>query len=186
MWLTTFQRGILQGGDNSPQGLFTEALFGTGILDVTSLVDPTGSLLNDRAALQAWEPASELVDACNTLQAAIVADDDAWTVTFHLEQAWSPFLGTLTHTAGSIMDQDWTINNGGWDGDCNTWQNYYYHGILAVIHSHRSRMAPGLSTWIIGHSDSEIACGVLTITGAVIRTDVGGWPGRVWLPLNRC
>ncbi len=74
-------------------------------MDVTDLIDPNGSLRDDRTALQNWSTPSELVDACNTVQSAIVADDDAWTVTFHLTQAWSPFLGTLARTAGSIMDQ---------------------------------------------------------------------------------
>ena len=23
------------------------------------------------------------------------------------------------------MDKDWTIENGGWDGSCDTWQNFY-------------------------------------------------------------
>src|SRR5690606_41083458 len=26
---------------------------------------------------------------------------------------------------GSILDQDWVVAQGGWDGSCETWQNYY-------------------------------------------------------------
>ena len=38
----SLQRGILQGGGWSPQWLYTEALFGTGVYDVAELVDETG------------------------------------------------------------------------------------------------------------------------------------------------
>jgi ABC-type transport system substrate-binding protein len=42
-----------------------------------------------------------------------------------LAQSWGPFLATIANTWGSIMDKQWVIENGGWDGTCATWQNYY-------------------------------------------------------------
>jgi len=120
----SLQRGLLQGGVNSPQWLLTEPFFGIGIFDITSLVDSTGSLLNNRSALQAWNPA-ELVAACQQVKAAIVADNGAGTVTMHLAQPWGPFLATLAQPLGSIMDKAWTINMGGWDDSCDTWQDWY-------------------------------------------------------------
>jgi ABC-type transport system substrate-binding protein len=54
-----------------------------------------------------------------------VADDAAGTVTFNLAQAWGPFLPTIAQTWGSIMDKEWVMENGGWDGSCDTWQNFY-------------------------------------------------------------
>ncbi len=121
----TFQRGILQGGDFTPQWLLSEPLLGTGISDVTYLIDSTGNLVNDRAALQAWAPSQDLVTACNTVQSAIVADDVAGTVTFHLEQGWTPLLATLAGIWGSVIDQQWAVDNGAWDGECSTWQDHY-------------------------------------------------------------
>jgi peptide/nickel transport system substrate-binding protein len=120
----SLQRGILQGGSYSPQYLFTEAFFGTGINDVSLLVDDSGALIDDRAALQAAD-AADLLTACNAVTDAIVADDVAGTVTLNLAQAWAPMLGTLAGSWGGIMDEEWTTTNGGWDGDCGTWQNYY-------------------------------------------------------------
>ena len=120
----SLQRGLLQGGNDSPQWLLTEPFLGVGIQDITTLVDPTGSLLNNRSALQAWNPA-DLVAACQQVKAAIVADDGAGTVTMHLAQPWGPFLATLSGTWGSILDKAWTIGMGAWDGSCNTWQNWY-------------------------------------------------------------
>jgi peptide/nickel transport system substrate-binding protein len=120
----SIQRGVLQGGYASPQWMFAEPFFGVGVDDVSLLVDETGAMADDPAALQAADPAL-LVAACETVMAAIVADDAAGTVTFNLAQPWGPFIPTLAQNWGSVMDQDWTIEHGGWDGSCDTWQNYY-------------------------------------------------------------
>jgi peptide/nickel transport system substrate-binding protein len=120
----TFQRGILQGGYSSPQLLLTEPILGVGIYDISEVVfadnlDSAG----DPAALQAADAAT-LAAVCEQVKSAIVADGN--TVTFTLAQPWAPFLSTLAGTGwGSIMDQEWVVENGGWDGDCATWQNTY-------------------------------------------------------------
>jgi peptide/nickel transport system substrate-binding protein len=120
----TFQRGLLQGGTWSPQWLYTEAFFGTGIYDVAELVDETGALDDDPEGLQAADP-ELLMATCERVVDAIVADEAAGTVTFYLDQAWGPLLATIAGSWGSILDKDWAIANGAWDGDCATWQNYY-------------------------------------------------------------
>ncbi len=120
----TFQRGLLQGGTWSPQWLFTEPFFGTGIYDVAELVDPEGNLDDSREDLQKADP-DKLMAACEQVTNAIVADNDAGTVTFHLSQPWGPFLATLAQSWGSIIDKKWSIEHGTWDGDCATWQNFY-------------------------------------------------------------
>lgn len=119
----TFQRGILQGGYMSPQWLLTEPFLGRGIDDITGIVDGFASA-DDRDALK-LNPPEILIAACETVKSKIVADDDAGTVTMHLAQAWSPFLVTLTGSWGSILDKSWVMEQGGWDGSCETWQNYY-------------------------------------------------------------
>jgi len=120
----SFQRGILQGGTNSPQWLLTEPFFGGGIDDISLLVDPKGSLQDDQAKLKAADPA-RLKTACQKVQQAIQADDVTGTVTMHLAQPWGPFIPTLAQTWGSVMDKKWVAENGGWDGSCDTWQNTY-------------------------------------------------------------
>jgi peptide/nickel transport system substrate-binding protein len=120
----SFQRGLLQGGSSSPQWLLTEPFFGVGIYDVSQLLDPSGSLMDDRAALSAWDP-TELAAACEQVRTMIVANDLTGTVTVTLAQPWGPFLATVAQTWGSIVDKGWTIAQGGWDGSCNTWQNWY-------------------------------------------------------------
>ena len=120
----SFQRGLLQGGTASPQWLLTEPFFGVGVDDVSLLVDPEGNLYDDREALSAADPAA-LVAACEQAKAAIVADDAAGTVTMTLAQPWGPFIPTISQFWGSVMDKEWVMENGGWDGSCDTWQNTY-------------------------------------------------------------
>lgn len=120
----TFQRGLLQANTFSPQLLLSEAFLGLGIDDVSLLVDPEGNLYDDRAGLAAADPAV-LLAACETVKAAIVADDAAGTVTMTLKQAWGPFLATIANGWGSIVDKEWVVENAGWDGTCETWQNFY-------------------------------------------------------------
>ncbi len=120
----TFQRGLLQGGTWSPQWLFTEPFFGTGVYDIAELVDPTGALDDDPDALKAADP-DALKAACQKVMDAITYDNEAGTVTMHLSQPWGPFLATLAQSWGSIIDKKWAIEQGAWDGSCDTWQNYY-------------------------------------------------------------
>lgn len=119
----TFQRGILQGGYSSPQWLLTEPFLGRGIDDITGIVDNFASA-DKRDSLKQNDP-EVLRAACETVKSKIVADDVAETVTMHLAQHWSPMLATLAGSMGSILDKDWVEAQGGWDGSCETWQNYY-------------------------------------------------------------
>jgi peptide/nickel transport system substrate-binding protein len=120
----SFQRGLLFGGYHGPQWLLAEPFFGIGTDDISIVVDGEGACADDRECLMAL-PAEDLLAACEKVTGAIVADDAAGTVTMTLAQAWGPFLATIAQTWGSAMDKDWTVANGGWDGDCATWQNYY-------------------------------------------------------------
>jgi peptide/nickel transport system substrate-binding protein len=120
----TFQRGMLQGGTASPQWLFYEAFIGPGVSDIAEAVDPSGKLDDDRAGLQKVDPA-KLAAACKQITDAVVADDAGGTVTFHLVQSWGPMLATVAQSWGSIQSKAWVGANGGWNGDCATWQNFY-------------------------------------------------------------
>jgi peptide/nickel transport system substrate-binding protein len=126
----SFQRGVLQGGGWSPQWLYTEALFGIGIHDISEIVEieetgeHAGAYFDDPETIQGLDPAV-LLATCERVTNAIVADDAAGTVTFTLAQPWGPLLSTMSGAWGSITDMGWTVEQGAWDGDCATWQNYY-------------------------------------------------------------
>jgi peptide/nickel transport system substrate-binding protein len=118
----TFQRGILQGGTQSPQWLFTEPLLGVGTLDVADLVDP--AFEDDPEGLAKADPA-KLKEACELVVSKVVPDPANNTVTFKLAQPWAPFLALFPGGWGGIQSKAWASSNGAWDGSCDTWQKYY-------------------------------------------------------------
>ena len=120
----SFQRGLLQGGYVSPQLMIAEPFFGVGMQDISLLVDDTGALADDQAGMIAADPA-KLKAACELVKSVIVADDAAGTVTMTLKQPWGPFLATIAQTWGSVLEKKWVVENAGWDGSCDTWQNFY-------------------------------------------------------------
>jgi ABC-type transport system substrate-binding protein len=120
----SFQRGLLQGGYVSPQGMLAEPFLGVGNDDISLLVDDTGALADDQAGMIAADPA-KLKAACEQVKSVIVADDAAGTVTMTLKQPWGPFLATIAQPWGSVLEAKWVADNAGWDGSCDTWQNFY-------------------------------------------------------------
>jgi peptide/nickel transport system substrate-binding protein len=118
----SFERAILQGGGWSPMWLLVEPFFGVGYHDVAELVDP--DLVDDKEGLLAAD--AEAVKAvCDQLDAAIVSDNDAGTVTMTLATPWGPFLPTIAAGWAGITDEDWAMEQGAWDGDCANWVNFY-------------------------------------------------------------
>ena len=118
----SFQRGLLQGGGSSPQWILSSILLGFN--DISLLVDDEWGLYDNRAALQAAD-SQALRNACARVMEAVTADDAARTVTFHLAWPAAQFQAVLAGPWASIIDRDWAVENGGWDGSCSSWQNYY-------------------------------------------------------------
>ena len=100
----TFRRGILQGGTWSPQWLFTEPLFGTGVYDIAEVVadlaglDDIYSLEDDPEALAGADPEA-VMSACEMLMDAIEYDDAAGRASKISAEALSRILGFLCATA---------------------------------------------------------------------------------------
>ena len=143
----SFQRGLLQSDPNGPQWLLLEPILGYTSGDVTEGIQD-GALAADPEGLKANATAEELLATCELVKSAIVADDEAGTVTFTLAQPWGPFLATLTQTWGMILDQEWAIEQGSWDGDCATWQNYYAPG---AENSELSAVINGTGPYMLDH-----------------------------------
>ena len=124
----TFQRGLLQSDPNGPQWLLIEPILGfSTCYDITEGIDPECALAGDLEALAAVAP-EKVTAVCEQVKAAIVADDEAGTVTFNLAQPWGPFLVTLAGYWGNVLDSEWAMENGSWDGDCATWTSHYAPG----------------------------------------------------------
>ena len=163
----SYVRGVLQGSTSSPQWLFTEAYFGVGVDDISVLVEaatqfgvealPTltseqigelpGALYDDIDGMVATDPAI-LAGVCEYAKTKVVADDAAGTLTLNLQQAWAPLISTLAGYWGAVMDQDWVAENGGWDGDCATWQNFY---AITAENSPFTAIANGTGPYMLDH-----------------------------------
>lgn len=124
----TFQRGLLQSDPNGPQWLLIEPLMGySATHDITEEI-AGGEYAGDPDGLRANASAEDLVAVCEKVQAAVVADDEAGTLTFNLALPWGPFLATLAQSWGMAIDMEWAVENGAWDGSCDTWQDHYAPG----------------------------------------------------------
>ena len=142
----SFVRGLLQGGYSSPQWLLAEPILGVGIDDITGLVDDFASA-DSRETLITNSPET-LVGACETVYSHFATDDEANTVTITLAQAWGPWLATIAQGWGSIMDKEWVVENGGWNGECDTWQNYY---AMVSADDPFSKIANGTGAYKLDH-----------------------------------
>ena len=56
-----------------------------------------------------------------------VVSIDGNKVIFHLAQAYGPFLNIIAHSGSwaAIINKKWTIEQGGWDGQTDTWWKYH-------------------------------------------------------------
>src|SRR3990172_2972155 len=143
----TFQRGLLQSDPNGPQWLMLEPILGYSSGDVTEEI-AEGAYAGDREALISNATPEELATVCEKVKAAVVADDAAGTLTVNLAQPWGPFLATLAQTWGAAMDKEWAIENGAWDGDCATWQNFYAPG---AENDELSQIINGTGPYMLDH-----------------------------------
>jgi len=123
----TFHRGMIQSDPNGPQWLLIEPILGYSSGDITEEI-ADGAYAGDPAGLKANATPEQLKAVCEKVKAAVVADDTNWTLTFNLAQPWGPFLATLAQGWGYAIDKEWAIENGAWDGSCDTWVDYYAPG----------------------------------------------------------
>lgn len=141
----SFVRGLLQGGGSSPQFLIVEPFYGVGTSDISEIVEVAQvyglealadgvsteeiggipyELYDNVEGMKAVDPAI-LKGVCEDLYSRFVVDDAAGTISMTLALPWAPFISTIAGYWSSAMDKDWVAAQGGWDGSCDTWQNFY-------------------------------------------------------------
>jgi peptide/nickel transport system substrate-binding protein len=117
----TFHRALLQGRVGGQQWMMYEALFGSE-LAAGSAPDLAAAYVG-KESLDALTEA-ERVPVCEAIKAAVVADDEAGTVTYYLHRATPWFLALTTSFFNGIVDEEWMMENGDWDGECTTWHRW--------------------------------------------------------------
>jgi peptide/nickel transport system substrate-binding protein len=118
----TAHRAMLQGRVDGPAWMQYEAFFGPDLAmaSINAFAEAyTGKESFDDVT------AEERISICEDIKAAVVADDEAGTVTYHLNAPVPWFLMLASQNfMGGLLDQEWMIENGDWDNDCATWQNW--------------------------------------------------------------
>ncbi|MDY7075822.1 MAG: ABC transporter substrate-binding protein [Chloroflexota bacterium] len=115
----SLHRALLQDRIDGPHWMTLEAFLG-----VYTIEDLAMSL----SGVESFEEVSDadLVTACEMVKEAIVADDEAGTVTYNLNTPTPWFLAMLAQTfMGSVLDMEWMAENGDWDGSCDNWVDYH-------------------------------------------------------------
>ncbi len=97
----SFLRNMITDPDGGPMWMLYMPLFGT-----QSSRDDDGNIALDFDALS---------------KAITVSGDK---VIFKLKTAFPPFLSILAGTWGSVVDRDFCIKNGDWDGKADTWKQF--------------------------------------------------------------
>ena len=120
----SFWRTMLIGDPNTPAFLLLEAFF--NVDDSSQIVlQPDGSLSGNPDEIKN-QPAAKLAETCQKVKDAVTFDEASRTVTMTLVHPWGPFLSTLGGGNWAyVVDKQWVADQGDWDGDCQTWQNFY-------------------------------------------------------------
>jgi peptide/nickel transport system substrate-binding protein len=112
------QRGMLQDRIDGPQWIPLEAFFGLYTVEDLAIGD-SGKDFADLSD-------EELIAACEKVKTAVVADDEAGTVTYNLAAPSPWFLAIMAQTfMGATYDKEWMIENGAWDGTCENWVQWH-------------------------------------------------------------
>jgi peptide/nickel transport system substrate-binding protein len=122
----TNQRAMLQGRIDGPHWMTYEAFFGPE-LSMASIKDFALAYLGKDTETTTFDDltADELVQVCEAIKGAVVADDEAGTVTYNLAAPTPWFLALMAQSfLGGVTDMEWAVEIGDWDGDCATWQNW--------------------------------------------------------------
>lgn len=143
----SWERALLQSGPNSGQWMMIESIMGWGSGDITEPI-ADGEYAGDRDGLIANASPEELAAVCEEVKSRLAYDDEAGTFTVTLPQAWGPFLPIISRPWAYVIDKEWTIEQGDWDGSCDTWQNFYAPG---AEDTKLARIINGTGPYVLDH-----------------------------------
>lgn len=100
----SLQRGLLQDRSGGPQWVLLDPILGVTAID--DLAKEVGD-----------------VKACEMVKEAISVQGD--NVVIKLRIPFSPMLQILAGTWGAVLDKEWMIAQGDWDGKCDNWRKWH-------------------------------------------------------------
>lgn len=118
----TTARAMLQGRIDGWQWILYDAFYGPAMA-MASIKD-FAAAVKEKETFEELTP-EELVQVCESIKTKVVADDAAGTVTYHLNQPVPWMLAIMSQQfLGGILDQEWMVELGDWDGDCANWTKF--------------------------------------------------------------
>ncbi len=108
----SFWRGMIQDRAGGPQWIMLEPFFGLNVQSFQN--DVVQALFNGNFA-----------NAAQAVENAVTYDNSAMTVTLHLKQPYGPMLEILSGSWASVIDMNWAISQGAWDGNPGDAQKYH-------------------------------------------------------------
>jgi peptide/nickel transport system substrate-binding protein len=108
----SFWRGMIQDRAGGPQWIMLEPFFG---LDVQTFKDDVVTK----------QFGGDFAKAAAAVEQAVTFDNNAGTVTLHLKQPYGPMLQILSGTWAGIVNMQWVISKGGWDGTPATAEKFH-------------------------------------------------------------
>ncbi len=138
----SMQRALLMDRSGGLQSLALEALF--GLYTIKDLAIET-------AGVESFEEVSQeaLIATCERVKEAVLADDEAGTVTYELAWPIPWFLNLLAWPPiGAVVDMEWMVEQGAWDGDCATWVQYHDPAVEETVLFNRSN---GTGPYMLDH-----------------------------------
>jgi peptide/nickel transport system substrate-binding protein len=126
----SIHRGLLQDRIDGPHWMTLEAFFGLYAIEDLAIENycEAQGLDADACGEVAFDQVDDaaLVQTCEMVKGAVVADDEAGTVTYNLVQPTPWFLAMMNNIfMGAVFDQEWMVEQGAWDGSCDTWVDYH-------------------------------------------------------------
>jgi len=125
----SFERGLIFDRAGGPMWMILEPLLGVG-----SIEDLAASVAGVENYADMFNEEDELLPEYQDAMIRVYTDyvDRAVevqgnNVVFHLAQPYAPFMNILAHAGAwaAIINKDWSIEQGAWDGQANTWWNYH-------------------------------------------------------------
>nr|ADM94996.1 ABC-type dipeptide transport system periplasmic component [uncultured Atribacterota bacterium] len=124
----SFERGMIFDRAGGPCWMLLEPLLGVGSIEELAVklagVENYGDMFKDEELLPEYKEAMIKVYTDYVDRAVEVQGNN---VVFHLAQPYAPFLNILAHGGGwaSIINKEWSIQQGAWDGKADTWWLYH-------------------------------------------------------------
>ncbi len=127
----SIERGMVMDRAGGPQWMFYEPLLG---------------VFGSRSG-------GEIVVSFEDIDNAIEVVDD-YTIRFHLTIPYGPFLTVLAQCWGSVLDKDWAIEQGCWDGKPETFADYNNPEVSPLDDPEAAMMGTG--PFMFDHFESEV------------------------------